>query len=339
NSHFRHQLETDIEPFKGLTLGLFFIAIGMTLNIQLLFENPLWILLLVLALMISKATVIATLLRLAKVDWRSALQIGLMLSQGGEFAFVIMAQAGGLNLVAPDIIATVNLVVGVSMGLTVPLVALLDALPQKSTSQAQSSAPLAIEQESEILILGFGRFAQITGRILSANNIPFTALDNDPAHIQFIQRFGNKVHFGDIMRLDVLQAAGIEKAHIVLITIESGEKAIELTKMIKEHYPDIYIIARAYNRVNYLKLTAVGADKVIREIFSGSLEAAQETLANLGFTTGQSIKTVEMFKQHDELLLERALEHHDDLDKVIEIGVQGRRELEELFSQDKSEIS
>ena len=338
NSHFRHQLETAIEPFKGLTLGLFFIAIGMTLNIQLLLANPLWILLFALGLMLVKALVIMTLLLLIRVDWRAGLQMGLILSQGGEFAFVIMAQANGLNLIGADITATVNLVVGVSMALTVPLVALLGVLPQNNAREEASPTLPTIEQESEILILGFGRFAQITGRILSANNIPFTALDNNPAHIQFIKRFGNKVHFGDIMRLDVLQAAGIEKVHIVLITIEDGEKAAEITKIIKDNYPDIYLIARAYNRVNYLKLVASGADKVIREIFSGSLEAAQETLANLGFTTSQAIKTVDIFKQHDESLLERALEHHNDLDKVIEIGIQGRRELEELFTQDKSEI-
>ncbi|MGH1486174.1 MAG: monovalent cation:proton antiporter-2 (CPA2) family protein [Cellvibrionaceae bacterium] len=336
NSHFRHQLETDVEPFKGLTLGLFFIAIGMTLNIDLLFDRPLLILLLALGLMALKSIVIMVLLYFSKVEWRSGLQLGLMLSQGGEFAFVIMSQAGTLNLVSNNIIEMVNLIVGLSMALTAPLVAVVSLLPQKSPADSKSVEELpTVDQESEILILGFGRFAQITGRILSANNIPFTALDNDSAHINFIKKFGNKIHFGDIMRLDVLQSAGIDNVHTVLITIEDGEKAVELTKIIKENYPDIYVIARAYNRVNYLKLVAAGANKVIREIFSGSLDAATETLITLGFTTGQALKTVDTFRQHDENLLERALEHHDDLDKVIEIAKEGRRELEVLFNKDK----
>ncbi len=339
NSHFRHQLETDIEPFKGLTLGLFFIAIGMTLNINLLFERPAMIFAFVLGLMALKTLVIMFLLKLSKMEWRASLQLALMLSQGGEFAFVILSQAGTLNLVSTDIIEIINLIVGLSMALTAPLVALAGLLSKKQQHENSTSALPEIEQESEILILGFGRFAQITGRILSANNIPFTALDNNSAHIQFIKRFGNKVHFGDITRLDVLQAAGIDKAKILLVTIENADNAVDLIKMIREHYPDLYIIARAYNRVNYLKLIAAGANKVIREIFSGSLEAATETLTTLGFTTSQALKTVDIFRDHDESLLERAVEHHDDLDKLIEIGIQGRKELEELFKQDRDNIT
>jgi CPA2 family monovalent cation:H+ antiporter-2 len=341
NSHFRHQLETDVEPFKGLTLGLFFIAIGMTLNINLLFEQPLLILFLALALMGLKTLIIFLLLVFSKVDWRSSLKLGLMLSQGGEFAFVIMSQAAGLSILSPEITETVNLVVGISMALTAPLLSVISFFIDKTVKDSKEGIDESmddLDKESEILILGFGRFAQITGRILSANRIPFTALDNNANHINFIKRFGNKVYFGDIMRLDVLEAAGINNVNTVLITIEDGEKAVSLTQLIRQHYPEMHIIVRAYNRVNYLKLVASGANKVVREIFSGSLDAATETLVALGFTTGQALKTVDTFKQHDELLLERALEHHDDLDKVIEIGIQGRKELEDLFEKDKQEI-
>ncbi len=339
NSHFRHQLETDIEPFKGLTLGLFFIAIGMTLNISLLFEKPIMIFAFVLALMALKTAVIMFLLKLSQMEWRASLPLALMLSQGGEFAFVIMSQAGSLNLVSTDVIEIINLIVGLSMALTAPLVALAGLISKKQYNEHSTASLPEIEHESEILILGFGRFAQITGRILSANNIPFTALDNNSTHIQFIKQFGNKVHFGDITRLDVLQAAGIDKAKILLVTIENADKAVDLIKMIRKHYPELHIIARAYNRVNYLKLIDAGANKVVREIFSGSLEAATETLMTLGFTTGQALRTVDIFRDHDESLLERAVEHHDDLDKLIEIGIQGRKELEELFKQDRDNIT
>lgn len=340
NSHFRHQLETDIEPFKGLSLGLFFIAIGMALNITLLAAEPLLILGLALSIMLVKAAVIGILLRINKVDWSSGLPLGLMLSQGGEFAFVIMGQAGALSMMPEEFMETTNLVVGISMALTVPLVALAGVLTNRATASGEDEAALPqIDREPEVLILGFGRFSQMTARILSANNIPFTALDNNPKHINFVRRFGNKIHFGDVMRLDVLRAAGIEKAHTVLVGIENVEKTEELVKTIKTYFPDIYIVARAYSRVSYLRLVSAGANKVVREIFSGSLEAAAETLSSLGYTTTQAINKVNLFRQHDESMLEKSLEYHDNLDKVIEIGLEGRRELEQLFRQDKENIS
>ncbi len=340
NSHFRHQLETDIEPFKGLTLGLFFIAIGMTLNIELLLANPLLILALALSLMIVKALVIAGLLRAAHVDWRSGFSVGLMLSQGGEFAFVIMGQANMLNILPVPMIEMTNLVVGISMALTVPLVALFTVIAQQSSKAGEEEQVLpVVEQESEVLILGFGRFGQITGRILAANHIPFTALDNNPSHINFIKHFGNKIHFGDITRLDVLRAGGIEGINTILLSVGDGDKALQVLKIIKDHFPDKKVIVRARSRMNYLQLKHAGADTVIRELFSGSLDAATETLLAQGYTTSEAIKTTTMFRAHDEHLLEEAIEHHDNFDKLIEIGKQGRLELEQLFNQDKDEIS
>lgn len=338
NSHFRHQLETDIEPFKGLTLGLFFIAIGMTLNIELLLQIPFLVLGLALLLMLVKAGVIVTLLKISGVAWRSALPLAFMLSQGGEFAFVILSQSMLSGLVSSEVAELVNLVVGLSMALTTLLVVIVTWLSQPKITQSTSENMPEVEEKSEILILGFGRFAQITGRILAANKIPFTALDNNPAHIDFIKRFGNKIYFGDVTRLDVLRSAGIETATTLLVTIENAEKSEAIIKMVREHYPDINIIARAYNRVNYLKLIAAGADKVVRETFLSSLEASKETLQFLGFTASQAIRTVDLFRDHDEALLEKALEHHNNLDKVIEIGIQGRKELEALFNQDKNKF-
>lgn len=340
NSHFRHQLETDIEPFKGLTLGLFFIAIGMTLNIQLLLENPWFILGLSILLMLVKALIITALLKAVKVDFRSGFTIGLMLSQGGEFAFVIMAQADMLNIIPQAMMETTNLVVGVSMALTAPLVSAFSWVTQRSAQQQNDQeAPLpVVEQESEVLILGFGRFGQITGRILAANHIPFTALDNNSSHIDFIKHFGSKIHFGDITRLDVLRAAGIENVKTVLISIADNDKSLEVLKTINEYFPDKKTIVRARSRINYLQLKNAGADVVIREMFPGSLEAATATLVAQGFTTSEAINTISIFRTHDEHLLEEAMEHHDDLDKMVEIGKQGRLQLEQLFNQDKDEI-
>ncbi|MBX2807491.1 MAG: monovalent cation:proton antiporter-2 (CPA2) family protein [Cellvibrionaceae bacterium] len=340
NSHFRQQLEADIEPFKGLTLGLFFIAIGMSLNIELLLAKPLLIIGLALALMTLKTLVIVGLLLLSRVDWRSALPLGLMLSQGGEFAFVIMGEASTLAMFSPAAVEISNLVVGFSMALTAPLVALAGLIPASKgvEDSAQRSLP-QIDHQPEVLILGFGRFAQITGRILAANHIPFTALDNNASHINFIKQFGNKIHFGDIMRLDVLQAGGINTAHTVLIAIEDIDKSEALAKTIRAYYPEIMIIARAYDRSAYLRLLKAGVNKVIREVFLSSLEAATATLEALGYTTTEAIQKTTIFQQHDEKILEQQLEHADDLEKTIELSRQGRRELEQLFKQDKADIA
>lgn len=341
NSHFRHQLETDIEPFKGLTLGLFFIAIGMTLNIELLFDSPLFILGLSLALMLVKALVITGLLKVVNVDFRSGFAIGLMLSQGGEFAFVIMAQADALSIIPAAMMETTNLVVGISMALTAPLVAIFSwwAYSAGKTHKAEDEALPVVEQESEVLILGFGRFGQITGRILAANHIPFTALDNNSSHIDFIKHFGNKIHFGDITRLDVLRASGIENVKTILIAIGDNKQSLDVLNTIKDYFPGKRTIVRARSRRDYLQLTNAGADIVIREMFPGSLEAATETLVAQGYTIGEALRTTAIFRKHDEHLLEEAMEHHDDLDKLIEIGNQGRLQLEQLFNQDKDEIS
>lgn len=333
NSRYRHQLEADIEPFKGLTLGLFFIAIGMTLDIDLLLDKPVALFGLALGLMLLKTAVITVLMLLAKQPLRLALPVALMLSQGGEFAFVIITQSAESGMFEESVADTVNLVVGLSMMLTVPLVAIAQYLTGPGRSNETIDQP-DIDAKSEVVILGFGRFGQMTGRILSANHIPFTAIDQDPEHIKFVRQFGNKVFFGDATRLDLLNRAGIRDAQAVIVAIDETEKAVLITRLIRSNIEHIKIIARARNRLHYLSLKEAGADAVIRELYDGSLQAAEEVLGAIGYSTGQAIKTIELFKQHDNKLLERAASHHDDIDKVVEIGKEGRKELEQLFNED-----
>jgi len=335
NSNFRHQLETDIEPFKGLTLGLFFIAIGMSLDLSLFWESP-WLLLgLALLLVLIKTLIIAALIKWQAIEWRKGIQLGLILSQGGEFAFVIMAQSISLEIIEPSIAASLNLTVGLSMMLTSPLVALFGKVnrPKKLAPKLKDTSNF--DKTAEVMILGFGRFGQITGRILAANKIKFTALDQDAEHISFLMQFGNKIHFGDATRLDLLVAAGIDKISTIVIAIDDSDQAVKLVTLIKQHYPKVHIIARARNRSHNMELTAAGADKVIREIMDASLQAASETLHSLGYTTSQVLRTVETFRTHDEKMISQSLAHKDDLDKLIEIGRKGRKDLENLFSQDK----
>ncbi|WP_444997716.1 monovalent cation:proton antiporter-2 (CPA2) family protein [Aliikangiella sp. IMCC44359] len=335
NSSFRHQIESDIEPFKGLTLGLFFIAIGMTLNIELFLQQPILLLLVALALMITKCVIIAALLRFVDIDWRQGLQLGLMLSQGGEFAFVVMAQAVDGGSLSSELAQQVNLVVGLSMALTSPLVGIISLCKRAESNNNETISTPEFHASPEVMILGFGRFGQATGRILAANGIPFIALDKDAEHIDFIKQFGNQVFFGEASRLDVLHAAGIDKVKVVLVATNDTKITENITKLIVQHFPNIKVIARARNRSAYWALRSLGAHHVIRELFKGSVEAASSTLNALGFSVGEALKKVDEFESHDSAMMEYSYEHRDDLDKLIEIGRKGRSDLERLFRQDQ----
>ncbi|NVJ50554.1 MAG: cation:proton antiporter [Gammaproteobacteria bacterium] len=337
NSSFKHQLESDIEPFKGITLGLFFIAIGMTLDIALLLSEPLLMLLAALLLMLVKASVVVVLLRLAQIPWRDGLPVALMLSQGGEFAFVIMAQAQSIGVIDSGIASQVNLVVGLSMALTTPLVGLASRfLSSRKTGPETTVSEVELSTSPEVLILGFGRFGQTTGRILAADGIPFTAIDKDAEHIDFVRRFGNKVYFGDAERMDVLTAAGIEQVKVVLLAIDDSEQMERIIGQIKQRFPRLKVIARARNRSAYWSLKAAGADEVIREVFEASLKAAGQTLSAIGFSSSEAMKKVDAFAHHDQQLLLETYQHRDDLEQLITLGKRGRADLERLFNADRN---
>ncbi|HEX4855672.1 MAG TPA: monovalent cation:proton antiporter-2 (CPA2) family protein [Limnobacter sp.] len=339
NSSFRHQLEADVEPFKGLSLGLFFISIGMTLDFNLLVQSPLTIVFGTLGLMALKAVVIIGLVMMAGVPFPRGLMLGLMLCQGGEFGFVIMAQAMELKLLGEGTAGLVNMMIGLSMAFTAPAVIWFDRFTDKQMAKAPENLQKFDSQESEALILGFGRFGQVTGRILAANHIHFTALDKNAEHIEFVKKFGNQVYFGDASRGEVLEAAGIARVRIVVVAVDDPKTGRAIVEYIVQNHPKIKVIARAHNRNDYLALKAAGAHSVIRELFAGALEAATEVLHALGYSDGQAMQKAEIFRQHDEGLLNKQAKVMGDTEKVIEIGLQGREELEAIFQQDKSVAS
>lgn len=334
NSSFRHQLEADIEPFKGLLLGLFFIAVGMTLDLSLLLSQPLLIFGMALLLMLVKTVLIAGIVHFRDCNWREGLLLGLMLSQGGEFAFVVMTKSVGLALVDQSVADYVVIVVGISMALTSPLVAVFK---RATTPVAENNAKYDGDtgDEPEVVVAGFGRFGQIIGRILSANGIHFAALDKDPTHVEFVKRFGNKIFFGDATRLDLLQAAGIDHARVLVVAVDKIEDSLAIVSAVREAYPQLRVIARAHNRMHVYQLKAQGVEHVIRELVESSLSAAKDTLVALGFTEGQAIGKVDVFRKHDNGLLEKAVTHRDDTDELLKIANQGRKELEQLFKQDE----
>jgi len=336
NSNFRHQLETDIEPFKGLLLGLFFIAIGMTLNIQQLIDHPFSLLGYTLALMVVKASIITLLMWLSKVTFKKALLLGTLLSQSGEFGFVIMAQAINQQLLPPDTVAQITLIIGLSMGLTTPLLLIVERLIKENPNNADTTQDFDhINEEPEVLILGFGRFGQITGRILSAAKIPFTAIDKDIKQIHFLKRFGNHVYFGDPTRTDLLEQSGVHQAKTVIVATDNIDHTVAIASWLKNNLPSCTIIARARDRLNAMRLIEAGVDHVIREVFDGSLQAAQLTLTTLGYTDSEAANYIALFKEHDAELMSRAQKHTADEEKIASINREGKDELEALFNRNK----
>jgi len=338
NSSFRHQMEMEIEPFKGLLLGLFFIAIGMNLDLGLLVRQPLLIAGAAIALLTIKAVIIWLLLRLNGHGHKDAWHVGLMLSQGGEFAFVIMAQAAGNGLIDPSLASQVTLIVGVSMALTAPAV-ILHSQFFSTNNCPRVYDEVRDEDEPAVIIAGFGRFGQITGRILAANNIPFTALDNDAEHIEFVKKFGNKVFYGDASRLDLLVTAGIEHARVMLIAMDDEEASLRLASLVRERYPNIRLVARAHNRFSALLYRQLGVQAVVRELMDSSLSAADLVLQEYGFTDVAADHMVQIFEHHDTEIMENSFESGDDMEALIDQTLYNRDKLANLFQQDKSDVS
>ncbi len=334
NSNFRHQLESDIEPFKGILLGLFFIAVGMTLNLSLLLERPLLMLGAAIALIAIKTLVIVGILRAQKVPFREGFQLGLMLSQGGEFAFVVLSLAAQLSLFSTELAQQFTLIVGLSMALTSPLVMLHRRLWGCRSEKVPEQDAHWDTHVPEVIIAGFGRFGQIIGRMLQARHVPFTAMDKDPAHVEFVRQFGNKLFFGDLSRLDLLKSAGVASAKILVVAIDHAAESLQMIAMAREQNPDIKIIARAIDRSHAYQLHRIGVDSVIRETFASSIEAATDTLKKLGYSEGQALQTAQMFRKHDEALLLKSIEHMDDFSELQNLTKQGRLELEKLFEAD-----
>jgi voltage-gated potassium channel Kch len=316
---------------------LFFIAIGMNLDLGLLVSEPVFIIAASLLLVMVKTMLIFGILLLSKQRKTDAMRVGLMLSQGGEFAFVIMAQAAGNGLIDSQIANQVTLIVGISMALTSPLV-ILHSLWFNSRNCPAVYDTHGATEEPQVIIAGFGRFGQVSARILAANHIPFTALDKDAEHIEFLKQFGSKVFYGDASRLELLKTAGIEHARVLLIAIDNEEEALKVAALVSEQYPQIKIVARARNRMVATKFAELGVKNYVREQFAGGLEAAQLLLAEYGYSLAKAQKMVFIFAEHDKLLLEKAISKKMDMQTIIETSKQGREDLQALFAQDKEDI-
>ncbi|MEO8409565.1 MAG: monovalent cation:proton antiporter-2 (CPA2) family protein [Propionivibrio sp.] len=335
DSEYRHELEADIEPFKGLLLGLFFIAVGMTVDLRLVARQPLMIIGLTVGLMAIKALVLYVLARLHRYSHGSAVNFALAISQGGEFAFVLFGVAASGGILAPTIADTLVVVVSLSMVVTPLLVSLNEKWLKIGQAPGERRQFDAIEpREHRVIIAGFGRFGQMIGRTLRLKKISFTALEASFEQVDFVRKFGNKIYFGDASRLDLLRAAHAELAEIFVLAIDDIEASVKTAAMVRKHYPHLKIYARARNRMHAYQLMDVGVDKLIRETLLSSLELARDVLVELGYSSADARETVQLFRQHDENLLARQHTMHEDEAQLIAASKEGAAELERLFGED-----
>lgn len=336
DSEYRHELEADIEPFKGLLLGLFFIAVGMSVDLRLVAQEPLTIIGLTAGLMTAKTLVLYSLARLNRCSHGSAVNLALYISQGGEFAFVLFGVAAGSDILNKTLADTLVVVVSLSMVVT-PLLVRLNEKWLKVGHDVAEQRPFDQIKVSEhrVIIAGFGRFGQMIGRTLRMKSIPFTALEASFEQVDFVRKFGNKIHFGDASRLDLLRAARADLADIFVLAIDDIEASVQTAAMVKKHYPHLKIFARARNRVHAYRLMDIGVDKLIRETLLSSLELARDIFVELGYSPADARKTVQLFREHDEKLLSRQHKIHEDEAQLIAASKAGAEELERLFGEDQ----
>jgi glutathione-regulated potassium-efflux system protein KefB len=338
DSEYRHELEADIEPFRGLLMGLFFISVGMSVALELLLEHPLLIAGLVLGMTGLKVLTIAAIGRRVLRAWPVAWELGVLLGQGGEFAFVLFGLAVSFGILTGALRDTLVLVVSLSMALTPLLTLAWDRLlAPRLRTRDDRPYDRAVEQDTPVIIAGFGRFGQIVGRILRARRIAFTAMDADPGQIDSLARFGIKVFYGDASRLDLLRAARADKARLFVLAIDDVQSSIRTAREVQEHFPHLVIFARARNRAHAYQLLELGITHVVRETFESSVELSGEILQELGFSYSDARGTLDQFREHDERLLQESFHYQRDERKLIEIAERSRRELESLFARDVDE--
>lgn len=335
DSEYRHELEADIEPFKGLLLGLFFIAVGMSINLGLVVHRPYTVLGLVAGLMAIKAVSLYVLGRLAKQSHASAVNLALYISQGGEFAFVLFSAAAGAQVLDSNLADMLIVVVSISLAIT-PLLVMLNERIFKighGPDQAREFDKID-EHEHRVIIAGFGRFGQMIARTLQMKRIPFTVLESSYEQVDFVRKFGNKIYFGDASRLDLLRAARADLAEVFVLAIDDIEASVKTAEMVRKHYPHLKIYARARNRMHAYRLMDVGVEKQMRETFLSSLELARDVLMAMGNSEHEANNAVQRFRRHDETLLERQHKIHHDEAQLIAASRQGTEELERLFEED-----
>ncbi|MCV2351877.1 glutathione-regulated potassium-efflux system protein KefC [Paucibacter sp. Y2R2-4] len=337
-SEYRRELETDLEPFKGLLLGLFFIAVGMGLDLSVLAEQPLLVLSLLAALLLCKGLLLSLMAGWMKIPVLERPVFVILLAQGGEFGFVVFQLAQQANLISAAQNSALVAAVALSLACTPALLLLADRLllpklARKTVPGGEQAAP----EPAPTLIAGFGRYGQIVGRLLYANGFQATVLDHDAEAVESLRKFGWRVFFGDATRLDLLRTAGAEHAQILVIAVDDVAQSLAIAALAREHFPHLQVVARARNVRHYLQLRALGVTLIERETLDAALMSGRTTLELLGLQPHAARQLAWRFRRHNVEQLEQMVPLQQDAKALIAAAKEARQQLEELFAQEREQ--
>ncbi|MBC7709982.1 MAG: cation:proton antiporter [Rhizobacter sp.] len=337
DSKFRHQIEASIEPFESLLLGLFFMAVGMSVNLELLFRAPFAMLGLALAILLTKVITFYVARRfLTRAPDAIARPQAIALAVGGEFAFVLFTAAQAAKVISLDEYEVLTLAVALTMVLAPLLWIVNDRLLEPWLMRDAEAPPFdrIDDPGTPVIIAGYGRVGQIVGRVLNMQNIRFTALDASTDQVDAVRRFGNKIYYGDATRLDLLRAAKTGEAKLFVVCVDDVESANKIVKLVQQQYPQVKILARARNRTHLMELREIGVQAPVREMFAGSVQLATHVLEALGEPRENLDKIIDRFVAHDLQMLERAQAVFRDEEKLIAMSKSARAELDSILQDD-----
>ncbi|MCY7388058.1 MAG: glutathione-regulated potassium-efflux system protein KefC [Burkholderiales bacterium] len=339
SSEYRHALETDIEPFKGLLLGLFFISVGMAIDFGLLISKPGMVAILLFGFITLKIVMLWGAARVLDINSKQRWLFAILLSQGGEFAFVVFGASRMAGVLSREWEALLTMAVALSMATTPLLLIAHDWwMARMECAKGNDEADVIDEKDAPVIIAGFGRFGQIVGRVLLANGARAVVLDHDPDQIELLRKFGTKVFYGDATRLDLLHAAGAKNATLLVNAIDDVEDSLKLTDIVREHFPNLKIIARARNVSHYIELRQRGVEIVERETFESALMAGRHALEALGIDPFRARDMANIFRRHNISITEAMIPHFDDDDRLVSAAKAGRDELAEQFARDRKQF-
>ncbi|WMY75031.1 glutathione-regulated potassium-efflux system protein KefC [Buttiauxella selenatireducens] len=303
SSEYRHALESDIEPFKGLLLGLFFIGVGMSIDFGTLLDNPLRIIVLLFGFLAIKTITLWTVAKTLNVPRKQRRWFAVLLGQGSEFAFVIFGTARMADVLDDSWAKSLTLAVALSMAATPLLLVLLNRLEKSGKEQAREADEID-EEQPRVIVAGFGRFGQIAGRLLLTSGVKMVVLDHDPDHIETLRKFGTKVFYGDATRVDLLESAGAAKAEVLINAIDDPDANMQLAELVQEHFPHLKVIARARDLDHFIRLRQLGVDQPERETFEGALKVGRRALEGLGVGSYEARERADHFRRFNMQMVE-----------------------------------
>ncbi len=310
DSPYRHELEADVDPFRSILLGLFFLSVGMMLDLRAIAERPLFVLGMAALLIITKTAIMTGIGLLFKMNWRQALALGLLLSQGGEFGFVLFAQARDALLIAPEAASLFGAVVTLSMA-TTPFLMILTRRFRAQPSVSEEGLEAPHQDGASALVIGYGRFGQTVAQMLTAQKISVTLIDRDPEMIATAGSFGMKVYYGDGTRMDLLRQAGAAEAQLVLFCIDGDVIDAELLESVHHTFPDASIFVRAYDRRSVMKMAGAPVAGITREVMESAVSMARAAMQNLGVDSEDIGKTEDEYRKRDSERLKAQTEAND----------------------------